>query len=807
MDNIELRIATIKACKQYFSYLESTESGGMSIIDVFHIQQMEIATHFFLNLRGKLRMSDSYIVRVKGVLHPEIEIKQYHSQDKTLNSAITIDIPTEMIPEFIQLRPFEVSIVSDLKFLIKRLDDYFSHHKIHLLPGAPLFLPELPQSFLDGMSRDQLNAYQGVLRHPVSYVWGAPGTGKTRMVLSRCILRYVLNKKRVLLLAPTNNAIEQVLYGVLPVIKDAGVDLKQVYRLGTASSEFSEQYPEVVGDRDLEAKLSQLNSELSSVKKQIDDISAFNFKAKALEKESNEIHSSASIVLSMCDLLTLSFQDLEQSKMTLSQAVATRASYQSQVKLLEADLMKKSARLDSCEKAIDQNNTQIAQWRFVFWKRKDIAKLREENKLLFISLSTLKDEVAQAQENLDGQICFLKEAVLSLESNEREVEDKENAYEAIFHTILEKIASPKIAELYKGNLGTPSLLPSAITTFVSEVDCTLEAFLSQSPSSDLLPHLQSRYSELSASIEKLSENSKIRQKEKALVIAGTFDSTISSLPIPQEDKQISHVFIDEAGYTSIVRGMVAFTLKCPVSFFGDHMQLPPVCEANRIRSTEQEMSLFALPIPLYPALCLSSMDDVFKSHYVGQTYLPPSQLMPVFPLNYSYRFGDKLAQLLAQHFYQSSFRGDPSTDFSIQVLNAPRQMNDEARSNRGEAYEIMRYVLSHPDEDLVILSPYRAQIKLISKIVSSRKLQTEVLTVHKSQGREWDTVIFSVVDTKRKFLVDSSIPQGRQVLNTAISRARKKLIIACDVAYWQSQNNQIVRKLIELSDSSSKKQA
>lgn len=99
------------------------------------------------------------------------------------------------------------------------------------------------------------------------------------------------------------------------------------------------------------------------------------------------------------------------------------------------------------------------------------------------------------------------------------------------------------------------------------------------------------------------------------------------------------------------------------------------------------------------------MDDVFTNHYVEQTYLPPSQLMPIFPLNYTYRFGDKLAQLLAQHFYQSSFRGNQAADFSIHILHTTRQMNDEARSSRGEAYSITQYVLSHPDEDLVVLSP------------------------------------------------------------------------------------------------------
>ena len=74
-----------------------------------------------------------------------------------------------------------------------------------------------------------------------------------------------------------------------------------------------------------------------------------------------------------------------------------------------------------------------------------------------------------------------------------------------------------------------------------------------------------------------------------------------------------------------------------------------------------------------------------------------------------------------------------------------------------------------------------------------------IVTVHGSQGREWDTVLFSVVDTTDKFFVDSlnQISDGKKLVNTAVSRARKRIVIVCDYAYWITQKNQLICRILE----------
>ena len=77
-----------------------------------------------------------------------------------------------------------------------------------------------------------------------------------------------------------------------------------------------------------------------------------------------------------------------------------------------------------------------------------------------------------------------------------------------------------------------------------------------------------------------------------------------------------------------------------------------------------------------------------------------------------------------------------------------------------------------------------------------------VYTIHKSQGQEWDTVFISVVDTENMFFTNTNnkISRGKQLMNTAISRAKKNLIIACDVNYWKSQDNQLITELIDIGE-------
>ena len=79
-------------------------------------------------------------------------------------------------------------------------------------------------------------------------------------------------------------------------------------------------------------------------------------------------------------------------------------------------------------------------------------------------------------------------------------------------------------------------------------------------------------------------------------------------------------------------------------------------------------------------------------------------------------------------------------------------------------------------------------------------MDDDVVTVHGSQGREWDVVIFSVTDSfEEAFLTNSRRPESLKLLNTAVSRARKTLILVGDVADWKRRPGQLLSELLGIA--------
>lgn len=89
-----------------------------------------------------------------------------------------------------------------------------------------------------------------------------------------------------------------------------------------------------------------------------------------------------------------------------------------------------------------------------------------------------------------------------------------------------------------------------------------------------------------------------------------------------------------------------------------------------------------------------------------------------------------------------------------------------------------------PDDsgDVGIISPYRAQAKLLSTIRQS----AQTSTVHRFQGGERDTILLDTTvgggaSLGQWFVAEDMEDEGARLLNVAISRARERLIVIADV--------------------------
>lgn len=81
-----------------------------------------------------------------------------------------------------------------------------------------------PQSLPDlDLNQSQKEAIERSSRHSISFIWGPPGTGKTRTVGALCA-EFIWQKESVLLLSHSNRAVDNALLAVAEACKERGLD-------------------------------------------------------------------------------------------------------------------------------------------------------------------------------------------------------------------------------------------------------------------------------------------------------------------------------------------------------------------------------------------------------------------------------------------------------------------------------------------------------------------------------------------------------------------------------------------------------
>ena len=324
-----------------------------------------------------------------------------------------------------------------------------------------------------------------------------------------------------------------------------------------------------------------------------------------------------------------------------------------------------------------------------------------------------------------------------------------------------------------------------------------------------LDGLKQQIAELNEQLSE-NENQTTAGRINTLSVVGcTVDGYIGAFSIGTADGDTAekpcafdHIFLDEAGYCSLAKAAALFSSGTPVTFLGDHFQLSPVCEIDDdLIAGEDYKEVFVwAQSALYLADLMADGTETEYVRYIKK--MPPTfKNMPKANLTETYRFGANLLDILCQVVYKAELKSCAGKDgIIIEVINAPkRSLTDKKRANPDEAEVIKEYLrknFSHLDS-AAVLAPYKNQVSLLRKNCY-RFVGDNILTVHGSQGREWDTVILSVCDTTDKYFTDSNNPRsnGRLILNTAVSRVKKRLVIVCDEGYWERQSGQLLCELV-----------
>lgn len=590
-----------KSAKIYYEYLRNQDDKGIFSAEVLRLQE-DLIGEIEIHVNRNINYPEEMTLHIEGGQIFEIGANhgiQIKSSKKKILRIIATEEITQQITEAYNSNK-RISFECDLSFLVERIMNWYEKNGNSIKMPNHFSPIELCQSKEIPLSDNQKSAAEGILHNPFTYIWGAPGTGKTAHVLAVSILSCLLNGQKVLLVAPTNSALDQSLRGLLKALeKDGRIEpIGNIIRLGIPGEQFQSMYPSVCEDEALKRKKESINEEID--------------------------------------------------------------------------------------------------------------KLRSDVKSQEISLR-LKE----------------KEADL-----------------ALFNESTDKKAK-------------------------------LDLFC---------------------------------------LVAVTADACIYKIPTKNHYKA-EHIFLDEAGFCPVIKSLSLTSFDCPVSFLGDHMQLPPVYEGSD--------SIFGGEVWLKEFWEKSS---IFSEEFILMD--PNRHIIPEKPsfcqlrkwnLIETYRFGPMLADLLADRVYDTSFCSKSDNNTAIWFFDAsknPQDLYDERnkskRISHAEADAIAEFYIRNLGRCSVgILTPYRKQRELIMHTLRDRlfkariqdDFEENIMTVHNSQGQEWDIILFSITDTyAEKWYTNTDKLIALQVINTAISRARKLLILTGDLQSWKGHSNQFLACLIELAD-------
>ena len=315
--------------------------------------------------------------------------------------------------------------------------------------------------------------------------------------------------------------------------------------------------------------------------------------------------------------------------------------------------------------------------------------------------------------------------------------------------------------------------------------------------------LDQKAAKLSKDMAALRKEYSAKKVKQALVLGMTIDS--HNTRYKQEPLEVGHIFVDEAGYMPLVKVLGLCRSNIPLSLIGDPFQLPPVAEMGE----EIVEGKINEPVLLY-GLSAMHIGTLFAEGYEGlkRVYFsnqePYSHDVPRLDLTETYRFGNELADVLDQFVYRNGFTSTiGSGNFGLQFIDAVNTKPLPGdRVNPAEMEAIRQLLLDGIGGSVAILTPYKNQAGYLLKELKGLIDISNIMTIHRSQGQEWETVIISIVDHVEKggygmCLTNSTNSKlnGIKIINTAVSRAKKRLILVGHSKFWMAQKDQLIGEL------------
>jgi hypothetical protein len=297
--------------------------------------------------------------------------------------------------------------------------------------------------------------------------------------------------------------------------------------------------------------------------------------------------------------------------------------------------------------------------------------------------------------------------------------------------------------------------------------------------------------------------------QKAQVVLATMSNVyISNL---MQQQRFDAVIVEEASMAVLPTLFYCAALAAErVIMVGDPRQLPPI-----VQSTEPYVqramgrSIFEITVP------------------------EPHNSDLVVMLDTQYRMHPKIGDLVGDLFYQGRLHHSPITHQTVDTARSRPYANEPlvvvdtsgqttcatppgtySRYNEKTAaacVALAAQAVADGIESVALITPYVEQSRRIRRLLlAARGLAEKVKcrTVHRFQGGERDMVIFDTVDAAPLppgTLLASTRPNSSapNLINVSISRARAKLVILADVAYFkQHEPNGVISEMLRQASAS-----
>lgn len=719
MDARSIQDLCIAGSEAYLAYLKKNEK-GLERTRVLHkeILPLQPKPTYMLVLARRLFRLEAVSLELLGVLFGPntFEVIEYDGDAKSL----IVEVKS---PELdLETTPTDaLFVVSDLRFLVENVKSWLYSN------GSRVSLPAGSRTCEDCEDCGELNGCQQdsvreALGNSLTYVWGPPGTGKTRHVLTRGAMRIVLAGGTVGIFAPTNNALEQAMEPLIKAAASAGIKQDECLRVGIPSANFARDFAKACEHQGVAARREDLREQIEIYKRVLDH-----------RRDATVVGSAAMLQHGIGEL-----QELLQE----------RTRYYEELGEARRKLLSR-----------------------IFGVTK--GRIRE-----------LDDRIASLERTINGRI----EMVMRTRT---EVPEVKAVLQRLNLMNVDSVAS----ELHD--------LERATRQSLEQTDALARGHKSSSDED-----IQAEIDRCEGGLARLQAQIHDRIKE-AKVIGMTLDCFVgrfSDTLLP-----LTHIFLDEAGYAPLVKALTLCREGVPLTFVGDHKQLGPVCEMDdrNLATPEGRAAVVWSKSALF-------LDELFLAKdaedAISRLFELSEPRLTSFTRSYldeTFRFGQNLADILSKCVYDGlEFISNVDQPLEVNCIPAvPHSSPARRRENLAEVEAIVSFLKQNPDlgdgkeNAYAILAPYKNQVSLIGKAIPEARREGRIMTVHKAQGREWNTVILSIVDGifNRPWFTDTTNPEsgGLYVMNTAISRARKRLVLICDQGFWSGQDpGQLIPRIL-----------